>query len=437
LKIEIKEPKPWQRIFEIEVPSQSLKEAIEDLYQEYGRKAKIPGFRPGKVPRTVLEARFGKGIEAEAIERLVPESYEKALLEHNLVPVNRAVISDMDITGDKILKFKATFEVLPQINLKRYKGLPAVKRYREITDEDVKREIEFLQNIYAEYNTVDRVSAQGDRVIIDFKPVSGVDDPEKAKGENYSIDLGAAQVLPEFNQNLTGVKAGDSKEISVLYKDDYQAKELAGRTVVFQVTVKEIKEKKLPELSDDFAKKVSEYQTMTELREKIKSGMTARAEAEAMEGVRIQAVNALIDENPLELPESLVKEQTESMVAEAKERHLRQHNHPGGKDCPDCGWDQEKMIAQYRPAAEWKIKEDLFLANVAKAENIQAEPNEIEEAIEDWARHNRTDPAEIRKVLQNNQERMDDLKDRLAANKAGQMLAQWAEITMEKISDKQ
>ncbi len=436
MKVEIKEPKSWQRIFEIEVPSQQLHEAIEDLYQEYGRKAKIPGFRPGKVPRTVLEARFGKGIEAEAIERLVPESYEKALLEHNLVPVNRAVISDMDITGEKILKFKASFEILPAVSLKRYKGLPAVKRYREVTDQDVAREIEFLQNIYAEYNTVDRASALGDRVIIDFKPVSGVDDPDKSKGENYTIDLGAAQVLPEFNDNLTGVRAGDVKEISVQYKADYQAQELAGKTVVFQVTIKEIKEKKQPELNDDFAKKVSEYQTLAELREKIKSGMTARAEAEAMEGVRIQAVNALIEENPVELPESLVKEQTESLVAEAKERHLRQHNHPDKKDCPDCGWDQEKMMVQYRPAAEWKIKEDLFLAQVVKAENIQAEPNEIDEAIEDWARHNRTDPAEIRKVLQKNPERMDDLKDRLAANKAGQMLAQWAEVKLEKAADK-
>ena len=437
MKVEIKEPKSWQRIFEIEVPSQQLNDAIEDLYQEYGKKAKIPGFRPGKVPRTVLEARFGKGIEAEAIERLVPESYEKALLDNNLVPVNRAVISDMDITGDKTLKFKATFEILPSVTMKRYKGLPAVKRYREVTDEDVNREIEFLQNIYAEYSTVERASAKGDRVIIDFKPVSGVNDPEKTKGENYTIDLGAAQVLPEFNDNLTGVKAGDIKEISVQYKDDYQAQELAGKTVVFRVTVKEVKQKKLPELNDEFAKKVSEYQAMTELKEKIKSGMTARAEAEAMEGVRIQAVNALIDENPVELPESLVKEQTESMVAEAKERHLRQHNHPAGQDCPDCAWDQEKMLAQYRPAAEWKIKEDLFLAQVVKAESIQAEPNEIEESIEDWARHNRTDPAEIRTVLQKNPERMEDLKDRLAANKAGQMLAQWAQMTIEKIGDKQ
>ena len=186
MKVEIKEPKSWQRIFEIEVPSQQLNEAIEDLYQEYGRKAKIPGFRPGRVPRTVLEARFGKGIEAEAIERLVPESYEKALVENKLVPVNRAVISDLDITGDKILKFKATFEVLPAITLKRYQGLPAVKRLRQVADEDVVREIEFLQNIYAEYNTVDRASAQGDRVIIDFKPVSGVDHPEKSQGENYT-----------------------------------------------------------------------------------------------------------------------------------------------------------------------------------------------------------------------------------------------------------
>jgi trigger factor len=433
LKIEIKEPKSWQRIFEIEVPSQTVRYAIEDLFQEYNKKAKIPGFRPGKVPRTILEARFGKGIEAEAIERLVPESYEKALIEHKLVPVNRAVISDMDITDDKSLKFKATFEVLPSVNLKRYKGLPAVKNLRMVSDADVDHEIEYLRDIYSEYNTVERDSAKGDRVVIDFNPISGVNGTEKTKGENYSIDLGAPQVLPEFNENLMGTKVGDVREISVKYKDDYQAKDLAGKTVLFQVKVKEVKEKKQPEMNDEFAKMVSEYQSLSELREKITAGMIARVESEAMEAVRVQAVNALIDENPLELPESLVKEQTEAMVAQAREMHMHRHKHQNGKQCSECGWDQEKMLLEYKPAAEWKIKEDLFLSQVATAENIEPTDSEIDEAIDDWARHNRSDPAEIRSTLKKNSDKMRDLRDRLSVSKAGQMLAQWAEVKIEKI----
>jgi trigger factor len=433
LKVEIKEPKAWQRIFEIEVPGERFRETVESLYQEYGREAKIPGFRPGRVPRAVLEARFGKGIEAEAIERLVPESYQLALDQHKLVPVNRAAISDLDLSGDKLLRFKATFEIMPEVAIKRYKGLPAVKRYREVGDEDVTREIEYLREIYAEYAPVERLAGTGDRVIIDFLPVSGSADPEKAKGENYPIDLGAPQVLPEFNQGLTGTRPGDVREISVSYQPDYQARELAGQTVVFRATVKEVREKKLPALDDEFAKKVSEYQTVTELRERIKAGMAARAEAEAMEGVRVQAINALIEENPLELPESLVREQAEELTAEARDRHQREHRHPGGEKCPECQWDQEKMLAQYRPVAEWKIKQDLFLSRVVGLENIVAEPSEIEEAIQDWARHNRSDPSEIRRTLERNPERMDDLKARLAAARAGRLLAEWAEARPEKI----
>lgn len=433
MKVEIKQPKSWQRIFEIEVPGDRFRETVESLFQEYGREAKIPGFRPGKVPRTVLEARFGKGIEAEAIERLVPESYQRALEQHQLVPVNRAAISDLNLAGDKSLRFKATFEVLPEVAIKRYKGLPAVKRYREVTDDDVSREIDYLREIYAEYLTVDRPSGTGDRVVIDFIPVSGSANPDKAKGENYPIDLGAPQVLPEFNQGLAGARPGDVREISVTYQPGYQAKELAGQTVAFKITVKEVKEKKLPDLDDDFAKKVSEYQTASELRERIKAGMAARAEAEARDGVRIQAINALIDENPLELPESLVREQAEGLAAEARERHQREHRHPGGDKCPDCQWDHDKMLEQYRPVAEWKIKQDLFLSRVVKLENIVPEPSEIEEAIQDWARHNRSDPAEIRRALEKSPERMEDLKDRLAAEKAGRLLAEWADAKPEKI----
>ncbi|MRR09882.1 trigger factor family protein, partial [bacterium] len=139
LKVEIKEPKTWQRVFEIEVPGERVREAIEELFREYSRKASIPGFRPGKVPRSILESRYGQGIEAEAVERLVPESYERALAEHQLMPVNRAVISNLDLTPAKDLKFTATFEVLPKVALARYKGIKAVKRVAAVTDADVDR----------------------------------------------------------------------------------------------------------------------------------------------------------------------------------------------------------------------------------------------------------------------------------------------------------
>jgi trigger factor len=430
LKVELKEPKVWQRVFEIEVPGEQVKAAIEELYLDYSRNAKIPGFRPGKVPRTVLEARFGKGIEAEAIERLVPESYEKALVDHKIVPINRAEISDLDFTPDRSIKFKATFEVLPPVALKQYNGLPATKRLRRISGLDVDREIEYLQGLYAEYKQTGNPAKNGDRLIIDFVPLSGLDNPEKSKGENYPVDLGTPQVLPEFNKNLIGTKAGDIKEITVKYPDDYQGGGLAGKEAVFKVTVKEVREKHLPSLDDEFAKKVSEYQTITELKEKIKNGLESRSSAEAAEGVRVQVLQKMIEDNPLELPQSLVTGELEKMVADAKERHHRQHKHQTGKECQDCP-DDAKLKEQYLPIAEWKIKEELLLAEVARQEKIEVSQADLDESFADLARYYRKTAEEIKATFSSSQDRLDDLKDRIAVTKAGKLVAEAAAVKEE------
>lgn len=433
MKVEIKEPKSWQRVFEIEVPGQQVKAAIEDLYREYNRKAKIHGFRPGKVPRSILESWYGKGIEAEAVEQLVPESYEKALMEHKILPVNRAVISDLDLTPDKDLKFTATFEVLPAVAIGQYKGLKAAKRVARITEKEVDRELEYLRNIYAEFTAVERGAQLTDKLTVDYIPASGLDQPEKFKGENYVLELGGGQVLAEFNQHLQGAKAGDVKEITVNYAADYQVKELAGKAVAFKVTVKQVQEKKLPALDDALAAKVSEYPTLQELKDKIRAGMESRAEEEAMEGVRLQALDALIKNNPLELPESLIKEELESMVAEAKKRHHYQHHAKGDKECPECAADDPKLRQQYQPAAEWKIKEELLLSEIVKREKIEVSDPELDEAVGEWARYNRQDPGKLLEVFAKNPDRRDDFRSRIAIGKARRQLGEWAEATVETV----
>lgn len=431
MKADLKEPKGCQRIFEVEVPGDRVQEVIDELYQEYGLKAKIPGFRPGRVPRTILEARFGKGIEAEAIEKLVPESYEKALAQHNLVPVNRAQISDLDLSSDKVLRFKATFEVLPTISIKRYRGIPAVKKLRRIGQAEVDRELDFLRSLYAEFSAVDRPSAEGDRVTIDYHPMTDFPGADKFKGSDYAVDLGAPQVLAEFNRDLVGVKPGDRREITAQYPDDHPAREAAGRKIGFQVSVKQVQERKLPALDDDFAKKVSEYQTLAELRDKIKAGLEARAEAEAMEQVNLQVMSAVITENPLELPESVVGEDLARMMAEARERHKLSHRHADGSTCEQCRLDEGKLAGELRPVAEWRVKQDMFLSHVAELEKIEAAPQEVEAAVRDLARRQRADPVQLMAALERQPERMADLKDRIAAAKASEQLGRWADIKLE------
>jgi trigger factor len=433
LKVAVKQPKTWQRVFEIEVDGQQVKAAIEDLYRDYNRKAKIPGFRPGKVPRSILESWYGKGIEAEAVEQLVPESYEKALIEHKIIPVNRAVISDLDLTPDKDLKFTATFEVLPPVAIGQYKGIKAAKRVARITDKEVDRELEYLRNIYAEFAPVERGAQLTDKLTVDYVPVSGLDQPEKFKGVDYVLELGGAQVLAEFNRDLQGAKAGDVRDITVGYAADYQVKDLAGKSVVFRVTVKQVQEKTLPALDDALAAKVSEYPTLQELKDKIRAGMGSRAEEEAMEGVRLQVLDALIKNSPLELPESLVREELESMVAEARKRHHYQHHAKGDKECPECAAEDPKLREQYQPAAEWKIKEELLLSEIVKQEKIEVTDPELDEAVGEWARYNRQDPGKLREAFATNPDRRDDFRSRIAIGKARRQLGEWAETSVEAV----
>jgi trigger factor len=433
VKAELKEPTGCRRTFEVEVPSVQVQEAMEELYREYGLKAKIPGFRPGKVPRAILEARFGKGIEAEAIEKLVPESFERALAEHRLVPVNRAQISDLDLSSDRVLRFKATFEVLPKVEIKRYKGIPAVKRLRKVSPSDVDREVDFLRSLYAEFSPAERPSAEGDRVLIDYSPLTEFPGSQKFRGQDYAVDLGAPQVLAEFNRDLAGVRPGDKKEITVQYPDDHPSPEAAGRKIGFRVAVKNVQERKLPSLDDEFARKVSEYQTLAELRDKIQAGLEARAESEAMEQVNLQVMNAIITENPMELPESLVRENLDRMLGEARERHKLSHRHADGATCDQCDLDEEKMSKELRPVAEWRIRQDLFLSHLAALEKIEAGSQEVEAAVRDLARRQRADPAQLMAALEAHPERLEDLRDRIAAAKASEMLGRWAEIKTENI----
>ncbi len=431
MKVEIKEPKAWQRVFEIEVPGPQVRAAIEDLYRQYNRKARIPGFRPGKVPRSILESWYGKGIEAEAVEQLVPESYEKALIEHRVMPVNRAVISDLNLGPDKDLKFTATCEVLPQVSLVRYKGVKAVKRVARISDAEVDRELEYLRDIYAEFVPVERGARATDKLTVDYVPAAGLDQPEKFKGVDYVLELGGAQVLPEFNRELLGATTGEVRQIPVSYPAGYKVKDLAGRAVTFSVTVKSVQEKTLPPLDDGLARKISEYQTLAELRGKIRAGMEARAEEEAMEGVRLQVLEALMREHPLELPQSLVAEELEGMLAEAKKRHHYQHQAKDGKECPECAAEEPRLREQYLPAAEWKIREELLLSEVVRQEKIEVSDQELEQAVEEWARYNRQDPAALRTAFAKDPDRRDDFRSRIAVGKARRGLGEWAEATVE------
>ncbi len=433
MKTELKAPKACQRVFEVEVPSDQVREAMEELYREYGLKAKIPGFRPGKVPRAILEARFGKGIEAEAVEKLVPESFARALDEHRLVPVNRAQISDLELSSDQILRFKATFEVLPKVEIKRYKGIPAVKRLCRVTQADVDREVDFLRSLYAEFFPAGRPSAEGDRVIIDYSPLTEFPGAQKFRGQDYAVDLGAPQVLAEFNRDLVGVRPGDQKEITVQYPDDHPSPEAAGRKIGFRVVVKDVQERRLPPLDDEFARKVSEYQTLAELGDKIRAGLEARAESEAMEQVNLQVMNTIITENPMELPESLVKENLERMIGQARERHQLSHRHGDGATCDQCALDEEKMSRELRPVAEWRIKQDLFLSHLAALEKIEAEPQEVEAAVRDLARRQRVDPAQLMSALEAQPERLEDIRHRIVTAKASEMLGRWAELKIESI----
>ncbi|MDO4291872.1 MAG: trigger factor [Eubacteriales bacterium] len=401
----------------IEVAAEDFSKAVEEAYQKNKGKISVPGFRKGKVPKKMIEQMYGKGVFYEdAANALIPQAYEKALEECTETIVSSPKIDVTQIEEGKPFIFTAEVALKPEVTLGKYKGIEVEKIDTTVTDEEVDEDLKKQQENNARTVSVDRPVQDGDTAVIDYEGfVDGVAF-EGGKGTDHSLVIGSHSFIDGFEEQLIGKKAGEECEVNVTFPEQYHAKELAGKPAVFKVTVKEVKEKQLPELNDEFAGEVSEFETLAEYREDIRKKLTEKKEADAKNAKEDKVIDAIIEDAKMDIPEAMVETQQRQMVDEFGQR-LQMQGLTMEQYFQFTGLNYDHMLTQVKPQAERKIKSRLVLEAVVAAENITASEEDFEEEVKKMADNYKMEADKIKEIFgeQGKKQIMEDLAVRKAA----------------------
>jgi trigger factor len=411
---------------EVEVGADQVDKALAQAYRRVVQKVNIPGFRRGHVPRKILEMRLGKGVlYEEAIEILLPEAYAQAVEESELEPIDQPQVDNVHIEEGSPFRFSATVEVKPEVKLGQYKGLPVEKEKVEVSAEDVDKLLENLRERTATWRVVEEGEAEdGDLVIIDFTGYVNDEPLQGGKGENHSLILGSGSFIPGFEEQLLGVKPGEERRIQVTFPEDYHNKELAGVKAEFTVQVKEIKRKELAPLDDEFAKDVSQFSTLEELKEDIRKKLLETAENKAENKFREELVKQAVANAEVEVPETLVKKRVEAMVHDLEHR-LQQQGIPLDAYLKYSEKTLEELKDEFGEVARESVKTDLVLEAIAKAEGIETKEEEVEAELDTMVAGIAAEEAKLKELKQNLQEsgHVDLITDNLIRRKTIDLLA--------------
>ena len=371
----------------IEVAAEEVEKAIQAAYMKEKNKISLPGFRKGKVPRKMIEKMYGAGVFYEdAANTLIQENYGAALDESGVDVVSRPTIEVVQIEAGKPFIFTAEIAVRPEVKLGKYLGVQVTKADTSVSDEEVEEALEKERQKNSRTVTVtDRPIQNGDTAVIDFEGfVDGVAF-EGGKGENHPLEIGSHTFIDTFEDQLIGKNTGDEVEVNVTFPEKYQAEELAGKPAVFKVKIHEIKAKELPELNDEFAQDVSEFETLEEYKADVRKHLEVQKEDEAKRTKEDEAIQKIIDKSEMEIPEAMIDTQCENMVNEFAQR-IAQSGLSMEQYMQFSGLTLDKLKEQVRPEAETRIKSSLVLEQIAKDENIQVSEEEIDAEIEKMAK---------------------------------------------------
>lgn len=370
----------------IEVDASEVEKAIQSAYMKERGKISIPGFRKGKVPRNMIEKMYGAAVFYEdAANTLIQENYPDAADESGIDIVSRPTIDVVQIESGKPFIFTAEVAVRPEVKLGKYLGVQVTKVDTSVSDEEIDAELEKERTNNARTVSVtDRPVAVGDTAVIDFEGfVDGVAF-EGGKGENHSLEIGSHSFIDTFEDQLVGKNAGDEVDVNVTFPEQYQAAELAGKPALFKVKIHEIKTKELPELDDEFAQDVSEFDTLAEYKEEVKNRLTTQKENEAKRTKEDEAIQKIIDKTEIDIPDAMLETQCENMLNEFAQR-IQQSGLSMEQYMQFSGLTIEKLKEQVRPEAETRIKSSLILEQIAKDEKIEVTDEELDAEVEKMA----------------------------------------------------
>ncbi len=417
---------PTQVELEIEIPTDELEKARESAFRKLAKNARVPGFRPGKVPRKIFVAQYGEAaIDERAMEDLVPQVYARAIEEHDLEPVERPAMELLPEVDGEPMRFKAIVSIRPQIELGSYKGVAVEGVAETASDQELEDAIERLRKDAATLVPVERPVQLGDVATLDYEgKIDGVPfEGGTSKGEQ--TEIAESRFIPGFAAGIVGMSAGETREVEATFPADYQAEELAGKTAIFTITVNEIKEPELPALDDEFAKRIGQKETVEELRADVKTRLDEMTKSRARQTMVGSLVEKLAEAHEVPLPAVLVEREIDSLLNDSKQ-YVARYGTTWEDYLEATGKAESSFRDDFRPEAEKRVKSTLLIEAVAKAEKIEATPADLDAEIGALSRQYRQPPEKIVEMLRGN---VGSLVDGIIRTKTLDFLLDHAEMT--------
>jgi trigger factor len=393
MKVAVEDIQGCKRKIAVEAPADLVQQEWERAYGRVQKQARLPGFRKGHVPRSLVKLHFATDVRREVAERLIPDVYKQAVAEARLDPVNEPDFQDLRLEEGEPLSFVAVVEVKPTIALGELTGLDVQQDPRAVTGTEVDETIEALRDQHAQFRAVERAAAPGDLVIVDYTLTPDGEDATSATG--YEFLLGGGGVLPEIDQAVAGMIAGEERHVALRFPDDYRVEGLRGRPAAAAVKLLEVKEKVLPALDDDFARSVGELDTLDALRSEVTKQLEARREADQRRQLEDKVVELLLERHPFAVPEALVLRQIAHQVEHVRDRMRQQ-----GVDPDRIGWDYRKIVEELRPAAEKAVRRTLLLEAIAERESLTVSDADVDAEVERIANAAQRPVPAVRKMME-------------------------------------
>jgi trigger factor len=369
---------------DISIPAVEVESATNSVVENVMKRAKLPGFRPGKAPASLIRKQFAGDIRQQVLEKLIPVHLQKQFEAENLQVVGTPDVSEIHLHDGEPLRFKATFEVVPQIELGEYKGVEVPYHDPEINDDDVTKRIDEIREQKAQYINIDpRPAEKGDHAVVSLESIAGIEG-EPVKTDEMVLELGGSDTLEPFTENLQGVTPGEEREFEVSYPEDYGSKRLAGQTVKFHAVLKGLRKKDLPELDDEFAQELGDYRTVDELRDAVRKGIFAQRQHDAQQEAKNKIIDKLVDSHEFPVPEVYVDRQIRNRVEQTLQGMAAQ-----GMDPRQLKLDWEKVKESQREKAVREVKASLLLTKISERESIYAGKDEVDREVERIARQQR------------------------------------------------
>lgn len=420
-KVKVQDGGVCEKILTIEIGKEKIREEYEAFYQAIAPRAKVPGFRPGKVPQNVLVMHYEKEANDSVLEHLLSESLPRSLKEKAISPLTTPEIKDVQFTQEKLV-YKAHVEIRPKVKLGRVTGLTAKKERAEVKPEDLEKSLKQMREMHAQYKAIEgRPAKMGDFVIADY--VCMVDGHEMEKRNDDWIELKEEEYLKGFSAQLVGVHIGDEKDVEATFPQEVADKKVAGKKAVFKVKIKEIKDKTLPVLDDELAKQAGEYKDLADLKQKMTADLEKRAAEEKEAAFERELLNELIKHNKMDIPIGLLKRRTEHLMDQARQRFLYQG---GTEDLFDK--EKEKMRKEFEAEARRQIHLAFLLDEIGDAQHIKAEEADLKRKYESLSGQYRQPKETIEKYYQEHQEALESLIDQVRNEKVIEFLKQNAKI---------